>query len=654
MADKKKDPKGGKTFRVSFNFSWLYLLLILGIGWLLFSNQQSSEPQKIEWQQVQTMAQSGDIEEIVFVRNDIRGEIKVRPERLAKYADQFPGGAVPRRAPHFYFLVSARFDPEENFAKLNENLPVGDQFKVVIQNADHTWAELAQWIFPTLLLILFWVWMFRSMNRGAGGAGGGMGNPFNVGKATGKLADKDEVKVTFKDVAGLYGAKEEVMEIVDFLKNPKKYTALGGKIPKGALLVGPPGTGKTLLAKAVAGEANVPFFSISGSDFVEMFVGVGASRVRDLFRQAKEKAPCIVFIDEIDAVGRARAKNGGFTSNDERENTLNQLLTEMDGFGTNSGVIVLAATNRADILDQALMRAGRFDRQIHVELPELKEREEIFQVHLRGIKVDPDFNVEFMAKHTPGFSGADIANVCNEAALTAARRNHATVSQQDFLDAVDRIIGGLERKNNTIMSPAEKRTTAYHEAGHALVGWLLPYADPVFKVSIIPRGNALGLTWYLPEERKNWSRSVMMDRMCSLIGGRVAEEILNGEPSTGALNDLERMTGMAYSMVQYYGMSDKVGNLSFYDSTGARGYNLTKPYSEKTAELMDEEVKAIVREVHDRTYRLIEDHKEGFMQMGALLLEKEVIFAEDIERILGPKVKPAEEEQPVPETEEHE
>ncbi|MBQ6761189.1 MAG: ATP-dependent zinc metalloprotease FtsH [Bacteroidales bacterium] len=648
MADNKKDPKGRKGFSFSFSFSWFYLLLILGIGWLLFTNQQSSDPQKIEWQDVQTMAQAGDIEEIVFVRNDIRGEIKVRPERLAKYADEFPGGVVPRRAPHFYFLVSAKFDPEASFAELNEALPVGDKFKVVIQNADHTWAELAQWIFPTLLLILFWVWMFRGMNRGAGGAGGGMGNPFNVGKATGKLADKDDVKVTFKDVAGLYGAKEEVMEIVDFLKNPKKYTALGGKIPKGALLVGPPGTGKTLLAKAVAGEANVPFFSISGSDFVEMFVGVGASRVRDLFRQAKEKAPCIVFIDEIDAVGRARAKNGGFTSNDERENTLNQLLTEMDGFGTNSGVIVLAATNRADILDQALMRAGRFDRQIHVELPELKEREEIFQVHLRGIKVDPDFNVEFMAKHTPGFSGADIANVCNEAALTAARRNHATVSQQDFLDAVDRIIGGLERKNNTIMSPAEKRTTAYHEAGHALVGWLLPYADPVFKVSIIPRGNALGLTWYLPEERKNWSRSVMIDRMCALIGGRVAEEILNGEPSTGALNDLERMTGMAYSMVQYYGMSEKVGNLSFYDSTGARGYNLTKPYSEKTAELMDEEVKAIVQEVHDRTFRLIEEHKDGFMQMGALLLEKEVIFAEDIERILGPKVKPVEEEQPEP------
>ena len=654
MASDKKDPKGRKVFSFTFNFSWLYLLLILGIGWLLFNNQNSSEPQKIEWQQVQAMAGAGDIDEITFVRNDFRGEVKVRPERLAKYSDQFPGGIVPRRAPHFFFLVSTKFDPEQSFAQLNETLPVGDQFKVVIQNADHTWAELAQWIFPTLLLILFWVWMFRGMNRGAGGMGGGMGNPFNVGKSTGKLADKDEVKVTFKDVAGLYGAKEEVMEIVDFLKNPKKYTALGGKIPKGALLVGPPGTGKTLLAKAVAGEANVPFFSISGSDFVEMFVGVGASRVRDLFRQAKEKAPCIVFIDEIDAVGRARAKNGGFSSNDERENTLNQLLTEMDGFGTNSGVIVLAATNRADILDQALMRAGRFDRQIHVELPELKEREEIFQVHLRGIKVDPDFDVKFMAKHTPGFSGADIANVCNEAALTAARRNHESVTQQDFLDAVDRIIGGLERKNNTIMSPAEKRTTAYHEAGHALVGWLLPYADPVFKVSIIPRGNALGLTWYLPEERKNWSRSVMIDRMCALLGGRVAEEVLNGEPSTGALNDLERLTGMAYSMVQYYGMSDKIGNLSFYDSTGARGYNLTKPYSEKTAELMDEEVKSIVAEVHDRTLRLIEEHKDGFMQMGALLLEKEVIFAEDIERILGPKVQPEDDERTVQTEEENE
>ena len=645
MAESSKTPnKGGR--KIVVNLSWLYILLFIGIGYLLFRNQQSAAPEKIEWTEVQRMVRAGDVAEIAFIRNDFKGEIKVKADRLAKYTDKFAGGVPPRRAPHFYFLVSTKFDPEASFEELNAELQSADQFKVVIKNEDHIWGEVFQLLFPLVIFILFWVWMFRGMNRGMGqgGPGGGF-NPFNTGKSTARETEKGDVKVTFKDVAGLYGAKEEVMEIVDFLKNPAKYTALGGKIPKGALLVGPPGTGKTLLAKAVAGEANVPFFSISGSDFVEMFVGVGASRVRDLFRQAKEKAPCIVFIDEIDAVGRARAKNGGFSSNDERENTLNQLLTEMDGFGTNSGVIVLAATNRADILDQALMRAGRFDRQIHVELPELKEREEIFNVHLKDIKLGEDFNVEFMAKHTPGFSGADIANVCNEAALTAARRGHSAVMQQDFLDAVDRIIGGLERKSTTIMTPAEKRTTAYHEAGHALVGWLLPYADPVFKVSIIPRGNALGLTWSLPEERKNWSRSIMMDRMSVLIGGRVAEEILNGEPSTGALNDLERMTGMAYAMVQYYGMSDKVGTLSFYDSTGSRGYNLVKPYSEKTAELMDSEVKALVKEVHDRTRKLIDDNKEGFMQLGALLLEKEVIFAEDIEHILGPKVKPAVEDQ---------
>ncbi len=635
MAENKKKGK------VSFNFSWLYFLLLIGIGYLLFGNMRSAEPQKVEWQQVQEMIRQGDVAEISFVRNDFKGEVKIRPERLAKYTDLFRGGTPPRRAPHLYFLVSSKFDPEATFGELNAGLTEVEQFKVVIRNEEHIWMDIFQMIVPLLILVVFWLLLFRGMNRGAGGPGTGGFNPFNTGKATPREAGKDDVKVTFKDVAGLYGAKEEVMEIVDFLKNPGKYTALGGKIPKGALLVGPPGTGKTLLAKAVAGEANVPFFSISGSDFVEMFVGVGASRVRDLFRQAKEKAPCIVFIDEIDAVGRARAKNGGFSSNDERENTLNQLLTEMDGFGTNSGVIVLAATNRSDILDQALMRAGRFDRQIHVELPELKEREEIFKVHLRGIKLGDDFQVEFMAKHTPGFSGADIANVCNEAALTAARRGHAAVMQQDFLDAVDRIIGGLERKSNTIMTPAEKRTTAYHEAGHALVGWLLPYADPVFKVSIIPRGNALGLTWSLPEERKNWSRSLMLDRMSVLIGGRVAEELLNGEPSTGALNDLERMTGMAYAMVQYYGMSSKVGALSFYDSTGSRGYNLVKPYSEKTAELMDQEVKDLVEEVHVRTRKLIEDNREGFMALGALLLEKEVIFAEDIEKILGPKAKPA-------------
>ncbi len=642
MAD---DKKNRKQFSLSINLSWLYILLFLGIGWLLLRNTQSSSPEKIEWTDVQVMARAGDIAEIDFVRNDFKGEVKMRPDRLAKYADRFQGGNPPRRAPHFYFLVSSKFDPEESFALLNGELPAGEQFKVVMRNEDHIWMEVFQMLFPFLLIVLFWVLMFRGMNRGgAGGAGGPGGfNPFNTGKSTARETAKEDVKVTFKDVAGLYGAKEEVMEIVDFLKNPGKYTALGGKIPKGALLVGPPGTGKTLLAKAVAGEADVPFFSISGSDFVEMFVGVGASRVRDLFRQAKEKAPCIVFIDEIDAVGRARAKNGGFSSNDERENTLNQLLTEMDGFGTNSGVIVLAATNRADILDKALMRAGRFDRQIHVELPELKEREEIFNVHLRGIKLGADFNVEFMAKHTPGFSGADIANVCNEAALTAARRSHDAVMQQDFLDAVDRIIGGLERKQSTIMTQAEKRTTAYHEAGHALVGWLLPYADPVFKVSIIPRGNALGITWSLPEERKNWSKSVMTDRMSVLIGGRVAEEILNGEPSTGALNDLERLTGMAYAMVQYYGMSDKVGALSFYDSSGSRGYNLVKPYSEKTADLMDKEVKDLVEGIHAKTRKLIEDHKDAFMQLGELLLDKEVIFAEDLERILGPKVKPANE-----------
>lgn len=648
MADKKKknpDTNGKKIFSFTLNLSWIYLLIFLGIGYMLFRNQNSSEPAKIEWEEVQDMVRSGDIQEIVFVRNDFKGEVKVRPERLAKYTDKFRGGVPPRRAPHFYFLVSTKFDPENTFGSLNEQLEAQDRFKLVIRNEEHIWGDILQMILPLLILVLFWVLMFRGMNRGAGGGPGTGGfNPFNTGKSTARETEKGDVKVTFKDVAGLYGAKEEVMEIVDFLKNPKKYTSLGGKIPKGALLVGPPGTGKTLLAKAVAGEANVPFFSISGSDFVEMFVGVGASRVRDLFRQAKEKAPCIVFIDEIDAVGRARAKNGGFSSNDERENTLNQLLTEMDGFGTNSGVIVLAATNRSDILDQALMRAGRFDRQIHVELPELKEREEIFKVHLRNIKLGEDFNVEFMAKHTPGFSGADIANVCNEAALTAARRNHPAVLQQDFLDAVDRIIGGLERKSNTIMTPAEKRTTAYHEAGHALVGWLLPYADPVFKVSIIPRGKALGLTWSLPEERKNWSRTVMLDKMAMLIGGRVAEEILNGEPSSGALNDLERMTGMAYSMVQFLGMSGKVGPLSFYDSTGAKGYNLVKPYSEKTAEIMDQEVKAIVDGVYKRTLQIITDHKEEFMQLGALLLEKEVIFAEDIERILGPKVKPATED----------
>lgn len=638
-----KSKNGGKNpqkkiVTVNLGLSWLYILIISGIIWMLFSNS-GPNPQKTEWADVKEMIEAGDVKDIVFVRNDFKGEITIRPDRLSKYSERF-GGKVPSSSPHFWFYVSSKFDPENEFAALNAGLPSDGHFKVIMDNDDNVWGHIMDWFLFPILLILMWVFMFRGFNRNMNGGPGGQGGIFSVGKSTGKLADKNEVKVTFKDVAGLYGAKDEVMEIVDFLKNPKKYTTLGGKIPKGALLVGPPGTGKTLLAKAVAGEANVPFFSISGSDFVEMFVGVGASRVRDLFRQAKEKAPCIVFIDEIDAVGRARGKNAGFSSNDERENTLNQLLTEMDGFGTNSGVIVLAATNRADILDKALMRAGRFDRQIHVDLPELKEREEIFKVHIKELKVAEDFDVEFMAKHTPGFSGADIANVCNEAALTAARRDKKAVDRQDFLDAVDRIVGGLERKA-AIITPAEKRSIAHHEAGHATVSWLLPYANPLFKVTLIPRGQALGAAWYLPEERKLWTKSQMIDEMCSLIGGRVAEEIVNGEPSTGAQNDLERLTQMAYGMVKDYGMTETVGALSFYDSTGARGYDLTKPYSEKTAELIDQEVKKLVSMIHDRTLKILTDNKEGFLQMAALLLEKEVIFADDVERILGPKSKPA-------------
>ena len=642
MADKnKKNVPPKKPIKVNFGVSWIYIILLIGIGWMFF-NQGGANPQKEEWADVKEQWLAGDIKEIVFIRNKFDGQVTVRPDRLEKYSDKF-GGIIPKKSPHFFFSVTPSFNAEQTFEELNSQLPEDEKVKVVVESQESMWSILEWLIFP-LLLILMWVFMFRGIGRNMGGGGpGGPGGIFNVGKATGKLAEKDSIKVTFKDVAGLYGAKDEVMEIVDFLKNPNKYTALGGKIPKGALLVGPPGTGKTLLAKAVAGEANVPFFSISGSDFVEMFVGVGASRVRDLFRQAKEKSPCIVFIDEIDAVGRARGKNVGFSSNDERENTLNQLLTEMDGFGSNSGVIILAATNRADILDKALMRAGRFDRQIHVELPDLKERQEIFQVHLRGLKLAEDFDLEFLAKHTPGFSGADIANVCNEAALTAARHDKKAIDKQDFLDAVDRIIGGLERKSK-IITPEEKKSIAHHEAGHATVSWLLPHANPLFKVTIVPRGQALGAAWYLPEERQLVTKDQLMDEMCSLIGGRVAEEIVNGQPSTGALNDLERLTKMAYGMVTYYGMSDKVGNLSFFDSTGSRGYELTKPYSEKTAELIDREVKDLVEMIHDKTKRLLEENFEGFSRLAALLLEKEVIFADDLERIFGPRVgaKPGE------------
>ena len=632
----KPNNKKPKIKVVRINLSWLYILLIGGVIWMLF-NSKGAQPAKIEWAQLQEMVQAGDVKEVHFVRNDFNGKVSMRPESMKKYVDLFPNGKVPESSPQFYFITSNKFDPETTFATVNEGLPEDMQAKLIIENNPKVWGDILEWVIPFLLLILLWSWMFRGMGKNMGGGPGGGMNPFNAGKSTGKLADKDKVDVTFKDVAGLYGAKEEVVEIVDFLKNPQKYTALGAKIPKGALLVGPPGTGKTLLAKAVAGEANVPFFSISGSDFVEMFVGVGASRVRDLFAQAKEKAPCIVFIDEIDAVGRARGKNAGFSSNDERENTLNQLLTEMDGFGSNSGVIVLAATNRADILDKALMRAGRFDRQIHVTLPDLNERKEIFQVHLKKIKLADGFDLDQIAKHTPGMCGADIANVCNEAALGAARKGKSSVDNSDFLEAVDRVVGGIERKK-TVMSAAEKRLTAFHEAGHAVAGWLLPGCDPVLKVSIIPRGEALGLTWYLPDEKVTRSKTEILDDMCSLVAGRVAEQIVNdGVPCTGALSDFERLTQMAYSMVVYFGMSEKVGNISYYDSTGARGYEFTKPYSEKTAELIDSEVKRIVAEVTERTEKLLKENWGALETLANQLIDKEIIMASDIEAVLGPK-----------------
>ncbi len=637
--------KKKKVKVVRLNLSWLYLLLVGGIFYLLFKDGAAANPQKTEWATVREMALAGDVKEVDFVRNEYKGLVTLKGESLEKYASDF-GGKVPVRSPHYIFLATDHFDVEKEVASLNAELEKGNQVKLVISQGNNFWSNIMDWIFPLVLIILMYVMMFRAFRPmgGQGGQGGGGGfNPFNVGKAQGKLADKDKVDVTFKDVAGLYGAKEEVMEIVDFLKNPKKYTDLGAKIPKGALLVGPPGNGKTLLAKAVAGEANVPFFSMSGSDFVEMFVGVGASRVRDLFAQAKEKAPCIVFIDEIDAVGRARGKNAGFSGNDERENTLNQLLTEMDGFGSNSGVIVLAATNRADILDKALMRAGRFDRQIHVDLPELKEREEIFKVHIRDLKISKDFDVSYMAKHTAGFSGADIANVCNEAALGAARKNKSEIDLQDFLDAVDRIVGGIVKKGY-LLSDSEKKTIAHHEAGHAVVSWLLPHANQLFKVTLVPRGNALGAAWYLPDEHKIERKSQMIDEMCSLIGGRVAEEILNGEPSTGAQNDLERLTKTAYSMIQNYGMSEVFGNFSFYDSTGSRAYDFTRPYSEKTAELLDAEVSKLVKEVHDKTYKILKDHEQEWREVANELLTKEVIFADDVQAILGPKVKDAQDE----------
>ena len=629
MAKKKKQQQP------KFNAVWIYVPLLVMIGYMYFFGANNGDPVKTEWLKVkEQMIPQGDVEKIVFVTNQNLAEVSIKTDSLSKYKNLF-GGKEPKFGPHFFFKVSDNFEAEQQFEQARSALPAEKRFSVETEERTNYFGKVMDWLLFPIILLALWFFLLRNMSKNVGGGGAGGGGIFNVGKSQAKLFDKDNhTKVTFKDVAGLEEAKIEVMEIVDFLKNPAKYTALGGKIPKGALLVGPPGTGKTLLAKAVAGEANVPFFSISGSDFVEMFVGVGASRVRDLFKQAKEKAPCIVFIDEIDAVGRARGKNTGFSSNDERENTLNQLLTEMDGFGTNSGVIILAATNRADILDKALMRAGRFDRQIYVDLPELKEREEIFKVHLAKLKLEPELDTSFLSKQTPGFSGADIANVCNEAALIAARKNKKYVEKQDFLDAIDRIVGGLEKRSK-IIPPAEKRTIAFHEAGHATVSWLLPNANPLLKVTIIPRGKALGAAWYLPEERQITTREQMMEEMAATIGGRVAEEIVNGKISTGALSDLEKITKQAYAMVSYFGMSDKVGHLSFYDSQDS--YSFNKPYSEKTAELIDKEAKELIDAAHRKAHEVLEANMEGLTKLANLLLEREVIFAEDMENIFGPR-----------------
>jgi ATP-dependent metalloprotease FtsH len=615
----------------------IYILLFAGIGYMWWQSANSSEPIKEEWSDVRKQIAAGDIDKITYTRNQNRGEITIRKDSLSKYSSEFAGEAP--KGPQFFFLVSQTFDVEKELIDSQDELPENHRFKVIMVQKENYWSHIFDWIFIGIMLFFTFFFLFRPMRAMGGGSGGG--GIFSVGKSQAKLYEKDNnVKVTFKDVAGLEEAKVEVMEIVDFLKNPKKYTQLGGKIPKGALLVGPPGTGKTLLAKAVAGEANVPFFSLSGSDFVEMFVGVGASRVRDLFKQAKEKAPCIVFIDEIDAVGRARSKNGGFSSNDERENTLNQLLTEMDGFGSNSGVIILAATNRADILDKALLRAGRFDRQINVELPELKERYDIFKVHMKDLKLSPQIDVNFLAKQTPGFSGADIANVCNEAALIAARKNKKDIEIQDFMDAIDRIVGGLEHRSKVI-TPEEKRTIAHHEAGHATVSWILPYANPLLKVTIIPRGQSLGAAWYLPDERQLTTKEQMMDEMAATIGGRVAEEMVNGRISTGALSDLEKLTKQAYAMVAYYGMSDEVGNVSFYDSTGSSEYQFQKPFSEKTAEMIDGEVKKLIDRAHMTAQKVLREHREGFEELAQLLLVKEVIYSDDLERIFGKRAEEA-------------
>ncbi len=632
MANDKKNTKDKKP---KFSPYWIYgILIAVFLGFQLFSNGSYQDGNQTTPSDFFRFLEDGDVEKVDIVKNTRLARVYLTKDAEAKevHKNSKPTTLIPSstKLPNYKFEFGDLQNFENRLNELTKDLTVKPV--ITFDTETNDWGNLLMGILPFILLIGVWIFIMRRMSGGAGGGAGGQ--IFNIGKSKAKLFDQNtEVKTTFKDVAGLEGAKEEVQEIVDFLKFPEKYTTLGGKIPKGALLVGPPGTGKTLLARAVAGEAKVPFFSLSGSDFVEMFVGVGASRVRDLFKQAKEKSPSIIFIDEIDAIGRARGKNAMSGSNDERENTLNQLLTEMDGFGTNTNVIVIAATNRADILDKALMRAGRFDRQIFVDLPDIRERKEIFEVHLRPLKKAKDLDTDFLSKQTPGFSGADIANVCNEAALIAARNGKKAVDKQDFLDAVDRIIGGLEKKNK-IITPSEKKAVAYHEAGHATVSWMLEHAAPLVKVTIVPRGRSLGAAWYLPEERLIVRPEQMLDEMCAALGGRAAEKVIFDKISTGALSDLEKVTKQARAMVTIYGLSDKIGNLTYYDS-GQSEYGFTKPYSEQTAELIDKEISDIIEKQYQRAIKLLQDNKDKLTELAEVLLEKEVIFKDNLEKIFG-------------------
>ena len=630
-----KDHKKPDLKKPKFNSYWIYAaIVVVFIGLNLFGGGSWSQPNKTTQGAFETFLRDGDVEKVEIINRKVAkvyltSEAKTKEKHLKKNRGTGFLANGNEASYQFEFGDLQNFENNLNLIKSNNDIAT----TVIYETDNNVMSEILISLLPFVVIIGIWIFIMRRMSGGAGGGAGGQ--LFNIGKSKAKLFDqKTDVKTSFKDVAGLEGAKEEVQEIVDFLKKPEKYTSLGGKIPKGALLVGLPGTGKTLLAKAVAGEANVPFFSLSGSDFVEMFVGVGASRVRDLFKQAKEKSPSIIFIDEIDAIGRARGKNNMSGSNDERENTLNQLLTEMDGFGSDSNVIVLAATNRADVLDKALMRAGRFDRQIYIDLPDVRERKEIFEVHLRPLKVDQQLDTDFLSKQTPGFSGADIANVCNEAALIAARKDKEIVEKQDFLDAVDRIVGGLEKKNK-IITPKEKEAIAYHEAGHATVSWMLEHAAPLVKVTIVPRGKSLGAAWYLPEERQLVKPDQMLDEMCATLGGRAAEHVIFNEISTGALNDLEKVTKQARAMVTIYGLNEKVGNLTYYDSSGQNEYGFTKPYSEKTAELIDKEISKIIEEQYQRAIHLLIEHKDKLTELAKVLLDKEVIFKDNLQKIFG-------------------